>query len=32
MALIKNIVENCETCIKYRNNNIKELLITYDIT
>lgn len=28
---IKNIVESCEVCMKYRNNNSKELLITHDI-
>ena len=29
---IKNIVENCEVCMKYRNNNSKEPLIPHDIT
>ncbi|XP_008181766.1 uncharacterized protein K02A2.6-like [Acyrthosiphon pisum] len=28
---IKNIVENCEVCMKYRNNNSKEPLIPHDI-
>ncbi|CAI6364555.1 unnamed protein product [Macrosiphum euphorbiae] len=29
---IKNIVENCKVCMKYRNNNSKEPLIPHDIT
>jgi len=28
---IKNIVESCEVCLKYRNNNVKEPMISHDI-